>query len=119
MLEWVAIFPLGDLLQGTFPTQGWNPCFLRLLWSHIIAGGFFTPEPLGNQEHQGSPQSFYIFLTKALITDILSPQLLGAWYIKHWVRTLDIPREKKLHSLPPFTFVMNISAALEIRMHIT
>ena len=79
----------------------------------------FTPEPLGNQEHQGSPQSFYIFLTKALITDILSPQLLGAWYIKHWVRTLDIPREKKLYSLPPFTFVMNISAALEIRMHIT
>jgi len=71
-----------------------------------------------NQEHQGSTQSFYIFLTKALITDILSPQLLGAWYIKHWVRTLDIPREKKLHSLPPFTFVMNISAALEIRMHI-
>ena len=66
-----------------------------------------------NQDHQRSPQSVCVSLTKALITDIL-PQLLGTWYIKHWARTLDIPREKKLHPLPPFTSMININTALEI-----
>lgn len=42
LLEWVAIF----LLQGIFPTRGFNQGVSGTV------GGFFTTDPLGNPEHQ-------------------------------------------------------------------
>ncbi|XP_034349570.1 uncharacterized protein LOC117702584 [Arvicanthis niloticus] len=46
-------------------------------------------------------------------------QLLGKWYITHWVGNLPIPAKKKYTSLPPFIFVKNVIGKLEFRMNIS
>lgn len=41
------------------------------------------------------------------------PQLVGLWYIKHWAGHMPLPKKKRGHGLPPFSFVMNSFGKLE------
>lgn len=43
------------------------------------------------------------------------PQLVGLWYIKHWAGHMPLPKEKRGHGLPPFSFMINSFGKLEIR----
>lgn len=63
-----------------------------------------------------SLQSCYIFLHKALITDIFFPKLSGKWYTKCWAGTIDITRVKWCHPCHPSASEWT-SRFLEFRTH--